>query len=154
MPPFFALFAAAEGTGCIRDCMIGKSSESGKCFSHLFVLKIIARKVYFIFHIPACNGSGFSLTQKNGAESAPFFCAYSFPGPFPSSDVDGEGEGVAEGLGEGTGVVDGEGEGTGSRGYRSCIRRLAVDESIQIGNQLIERCNLGACQPRSVILHK
>ena len=115
MPPFFALFAAAEGTGCIRDCMIGKSSESGKCFSHLFVLKIIARKVYFLFHIPACNGSSFSLTQKNGADSAPFFCAYSFPGPFPSSDVDGEGEGVAEGLGEGSGVVDGEGEGTSGR---------------------------------------
>lgn len=46
MPPFFVLFAAAEETVCIRDCMIGKSSKSGKCFSRLFVLKIIAGKGY------------------------------------------------------------------------------------------------------------
>ena len=47
MPPFFALSAAAEETASIRDRMIGKSSESGKCFSHLFVFKIIAGKGYW-----------------------------------------------------------------------------------------------------------
>lgn len=83
MPPFFALFAAAEGTGCIRDCMIGKSSESGKCFSHLFVLKIIARKVYFLFSHPRLQWIQFFLDTKERCRFCTVFLCLFIPRSIP-----------------------------------------------------------------------